>query len=139
MAEELNEHELNENELEQSNANQEKSENPESIVNSTMNDELKSLKIEWKTVTLPQITTLTQLTELHRQLQQYYGSRVQLCGSKVEQIDTAALQLLLAFINDPDITVGWMDYSPQLCTAAGLLGLSSHLGLPQITDQAINQ
>ncbi|NJO15330.1 MAG: STAS domain-containing protein [Thioploca sp.] len=89
------------------------------------------LKVKWKTIYLPPIVTLEQLSELHQQLQQYCGSRVQLIGKEVERIDTAALQLLVTFINHPQITVGWIDPSPQLCIAAQLLGLSSHLRLPR--------
>ena len=89
------------------------------------------LKAKWKTIYLPPIITLEQLSELHQQLQQYCGSRVQLIGKEVERIDTAALQLLVTFINHPQITVGWIDPSPQLCIAAQLLDLSSHLRLPR--------
>jgi ABC-type transporter Mla MlaB component len=106
---------------------------------SAINKELDSLKMEWKTVTLPVVMTLAQLPELKRELEKYHGCRVQLCGSKVEQVDSAALQLLLAFINMPDITVGWIEYSSQLRVAASLLGLSSHLGLPKMTDEEAKQ
>lgn len=123
--------ETNENQLIDSNSNQENTND----LKSAINKELDSLKIEWKTVTLPTVITLAQLPELKEELQQYHGCRVQLCGSKVEQIDTAALQLLLAFINSPDITVGWIEYSPQLRLAASLLGLSSHLGVPKMTNE----
>jgi phospholipid transport system transporter-binding protein len=91
---------------------------------------LASLKSEWKKVDLEPTLTLAQLNELHQQLSQYHDCRVQLCGAKVERVDTAALQLLLAFRNSPDVTVGWIEPSTELCYAAHLLGLSSHLGLP---------
>jgi ABC-type transporter Mla MlaB component len=92
---------------------------------------VQSLKVEWKKIHLEPIITLEQLSELHQQLQQYCSSRVQLIGKEVERIDTAALQLLVTFVNHPQITVGWIDPSPQLCIAAQLLGLSAHLGLPR--------
>ncbi len=91
--------------------------------------ELKSEKSEWKKISLEPTLTLPQLMDFKEQLRQYHGSRVQLCGEKVERIDTAALQLLLAFINSPDVTVGWIEPSKELCRAASLLGLTSHLGL----------
>ena len=94
-------------------------------------ESLYPLKVEWKRVHLQSTITLEQLSELHQQLQQYCGSRVQLIGKEVERIDTAALQLLVTFVNHPQITVGWLEPSPQLCIAAQLLGLSSHLGLPR--------
>jgi ABC-type transporter Mla MlaB component len=89
------------------------------------------LKVEWKKIHLQATLTLEHLSELHQQLQQYHGSRVQLIGKEVERIDTAALQLLVTFVNHPQITVGWIEPSPQLCIAAQLLGLSPHLGLPR--------
>jgi ABC-type transporter Mla MlaB component len=89
------------------------------------------LKVEWKKIQLQSTLTLEHLSELHQQLQQYHGSRVQLIGKEVERIDTAALQLLVTFVNHPQITVGWIEPSPQLCIAAQLLGLSPHLGLPR--------
>ncbi|MDM8562185.1 STAS domain-containing protein [Candidatus Marithioploca araucensis] len=89
----------------------------------------KSEKSEWEKISLESTLTLPQLMDFKEQLHQYHGSRVQLNGEKVERIDTAALQLLLAFINSPDVTVGWIEPSKELCKAASLLGLNSHLGL----------
>jgi ABC-type transporter Mla MlaB component len=93
-------------------------------------DTLASFKSEWIKVELEPTVTLAQLNELYAQLCQYNNCRVQLCGQKVERVDTAALQVLLAFRNRPDITVGWIEPSAELCYAAQLLGLSSQLGLP---------
>jgi len=89
-----------------------------------------SLKSDWNKVSLEPNLTLAQLKDLKECLEQYHGSRVQLCGAKVERVDTAALQLLMAFINSSDVTVGWVTPSPKLCHAAQLLGLTSYLGLP---------
>jgi ABC-type transporter Mla MlaB component len=89
-----------------------------------------SFQSEWKKISLGSTLTLAHLMDLKEQLNQHHGSRVQLWGGNVERIDTAALQLLLAFINRPDVTVGWIAPSPELCRAAHLLGLTSHLGLP---------
>ncbi len=97
---------------------------------STFHEPVTSLKGEWVKVCLEPIVTLAQLSDLHEQLRQCIGARVQLNGAKVERIDTAALQLLLAFWNNPDVTVGWVEASAELCSAARLLNLSSHLGLP---------
>jgi len=88
------------------------------------------VKSEWKKIDLEPTLTLAQLNDLYQQLSQYHDCRVQLCGAKVERIDTAALQLLLAFRNNSDITVGWIEPSAELCYSAELLGLSSDLGLP---------
>ncbi len=88
------------------------------------------IKSEWKKIDLDPTLTLAQLDDLYQQLSQYHDCRVQLCGAKVERVDTAALQLLLAFRNNSDITVGWIEPSAELCYSAQLLGLSSYLGLP---------
>jgi len=90
------------------------------------------LTTEWIKVSLPAVLTLSNLNEFKAQLLQYLGRRVQLSGVKVERIDTASLQLLLAFVNSSEITVGWADPSPELYNAARLLGLSTELGLPVI-------
>ena len=88
------------------------------------------LATEWYKIFLPSTLTVSQLTDFKEQLSQHLGHRVQLYGAKVERIDTAALQLLLAFISHQEVTIGWVEPSSELCTAARLLGLSSQLGLP---------
>jgi len=85
---------------------------------------------EWITVSLPPILTLSNLTALQEQLQRHLGQRVQLSGAQVEGVDTASLQLLLAFKKLEDTAVRWVAPSPKLCKAAHLLGLTSELGLP---------
>lgn len=84
----------------------------------------------WVTVQLKQQVTLANLNELHVELQQLLGKRVQLSGSQVQRIDTAALQLLLAFMHSSDVSACWIDHSPALRQAAQLLGLSTLLSLP---------
>lgn len=85
----------------------------------------------WITVHLKQQVTLANLNELQIELQQLLGKRVQLSGSQVQRVDTAALQLLLAFMHSPDVSVCWIDHSPALRQAAQLLGLSTLLSLPE--------
>ena len=54
-------------------------------------------------------------------------------ASAVERIDTAALQVFTAFFQDAasrQMSVQWQSPSAALCRAAGLLGLSSLLNLP---------
>lgn len=85
---------------------------------------------EWITVSLPPLLTLSNLTVLQEQLQAHLGERVQLSGAQVERVDTAAMQLLLAFKNLPNTAVRWVAPSPKLCKAAHLLGLVQELGLP---------
>ncbi len=54
-------------------------------------------------------------------------------ASQVDRVDTAALQVLGAFIQDANTrqqTVQWESPSESLCQSAALLGLSSLLCLP---------
>lgn len=54
-------------------------------------------------------------------------------GSAVERVDTAGLQLLLAFVNDHEQKgrrVAWTDSSAELRRAAARLGLAESLRLP---------
>lgn len=84
----------------------------------------------WNKVTLPPTLMLGDLHSFYEDLQQYRGKRVQIIGESVQKIDTASLQLLLAFINSPEITVCWHNYSTTLQEAADLLGLTTELSLP---------
>ncbi len=93
-------------------------------------DPSDKLTTEWIKISLEPILTLSQLNDLKAQLLPLLGRRVQLSGARVERIDTASLQLLLTFINSPEVTAGWVEPSPELCIATRLLGLSSHLSLP---------
>jgi ABC-type transporter Mla MlaB component len=62
----------------------------------------------------------------------------------LQRIDTAALQLLAAFVRERDSNgraVEWRGSSPALWTAARLLGVTSHLKLPaqpeSLPEQAV--
>lgn len=85
----------------------------------------------WITVQLQQQVTLANLAELRQELQQLLGKRVQLSGSQVQRVDTAALQLLVTFMHSAEVSVCWIDHSPALRQAARLLGLSTLLNLPE--------
>ncbi|ALG68547.1 hypothetical protein [Beggiatoa leptomitoformis] len=87
---------------------------------------------QWVTIPLSQSSTLTNIIDLHKQLQQNVGRRVQLYGAEVERIDTATLQLLLAFISQATVTIGWQSPSSVICEAAMLLDLSAQLNLPKL-------
>ena len=104
--------------------------NDEPLFSEPVDTIIDSLKNEWVQVQLESAVTLTQLADLQKQLSQHQGGKVHLCGAKVGWIDTAALQLFLAFMNNPNTTVEWVEPSPELCAAARMLGLSSHLNLP---------
>ena len=97
-------------------------------------EEIDNFKSEWIKLELEPIITIPQLETLKTHLDQYKNCRVQVLGEKVERIDTAAFQLLLAFTNSSDVTVAWAEPSPELCNVAKLLGLSTAIGLPTQED-----
>lgn len=108
---------------------------PKSTHETTMIEEpiLPSFNRSWITVELESILTLSNLPQLHEQLCQYKGKRVELVGDKVTRIDTAALQLLFAFISSSDITVTWKTTpSEEIINAARLLGLSTQLSIKSV-------
>ena len=70
-------------------------------------------------------------SELARRLQE--SGPVVVDVSALQRIDTAALQLLAAFVRDRRTAgraVEWRGRAPALAAAAGLLGLNDMLGLP---------
>lgn len=85
---------------------------------------------DWVKITLDPTVTLSQLKELQTKLKDCVGQRIELIGTQVTRIDTAALQLLLAFISNQEITVSWSSPSEEIRKAAQLLGLSTQLSLP---------
>jgi ABC-type transporter Mla MlaB component len=97
---------------------------------STTNQTYSNMSGDWIKISLNPILTIADVEELHNQLKQYLGKRVQLSGKNVQRIDTASLQLLLTFMLKADVTVCWVDYSTHLCESARLLGISTPLGLP---------
>ena len=64
------------------------------------------------------------------------GQTVQLHANEVGKADAAALQLLCAFFLDAQvhgINIEWIEPSDELRRAASATGLSTHLGLQEIT------
>lgn len=91
------------------------------------------LSRSWITVELDDTLTLSTLPQLHEKLCEYKGKRIELVGDQVTRIDTAALQLLFAFISSSDITVSWKNQpSDEIINAAHLLGLSQQLSLQPV-------
>ena len=79
-------------------------------------------------------TTIRTVTAFQAQLAERLDESgpVQIDGSGVERVDTATLQLLVAFVRDLRAearAVEWVDCSPALRRAAGSLGLESALSL----------
>jgi phospholipid transport system transporter-binding protein len=79
-------------------------------------------------------TTIRTVTAFQAELAERLDESgpVQIDGSGVERVDTATLQLLVAFVRDLHAearAVEWVDCSPALRRAAGSLGLESALSL----------
>jgi len=82
-----------------------------------------------------EVMDIAAVAELHTQLQMAREAKqpVVLDASRVERADTAALQMLIAFIQDANAqqqTVQWKAPSESLSVSAELLDLSSLLKLP---------
>lgn len=83
---------------------------------------------------LPPQCTIRDAAQLLGQLLLHieHSSPVYIDAAQVERVDTAALQLLVAFLNDRKAeqrAVVWLDCSDALLRAARALGLSRDLAL----------
>lgn len=72
--------------------------------------------------------------ELKKQLEKLFRRKppFELDGSAIERVDTAALQVLLAFSResrDRDVALEWSGVSDSLRSASTLLGLAHELGI----------
>jgi len=78
--------------------------------------------------------TIIRAEELQAQMEMLLQSEhdVEIDSSKIEQLDTSALQLLLSFhqaLQQSDRQISWLTPSPQTIASAKLLGLDQLLGL----------
>ncbi len=90
---------------------------------------------------LPATIGIAQAMDLHQQFDDALNSGHSLVidGSAVEQVDGAALQLLLAFhlaAGRLDRAPGWRNPSSSLSEATVLLGLESTLGLAPVSPDS---
>lgn len=81
-----------------------------------------------------EVVTIATMAEFHPLLVEALASKraVVLNASRLERVDTAALQVLSAFVQDANSqqqSVQWREPSEPLCQAAQLLGLSVLLNL----------
>ena len=85
-------------------------------------------------VMLPADCRMAALAALHTELVAALpGGAIELDGSQVERVDTAALQLLVMLrraLDGRDGSLAWRGSSAALDNAAGLLGLAKILELP---------
>lgn len=84
-------------------------------------------------IILDPVITLVEVNRLRESLLGYIGARqVQVDVSKIEHIDTAGVQLLLAFskaLVKQGGKIIWLGQSAAYSNTAGLLGLTKALGL----------
>jgi len=81
------------------------------------------------------ILDISRVGEFHSQLTAALGKggEIVIDAAELGRIDAAALQLLTAFFQDAaarKVTAKWNTPSDALIRSAGLLGLSTELGLP---------
>lgn len=87
-------------------------------------------------VTLPANCTLRETAELKAALLRWLDSAeaVRLDVSALQRIDTAAMQVLCAFVRDRqgrNLPISWEGSAPALSDATRLLGVAALLGLPE--------
>jgi anti-anti-sigma regulatory factor len=78
--------------------------------------------------------TIIKAEELHAQMENLIqgGHDVEIDASKVEKLDTSALQLLLSFhqvLTQDGRNLSWLNPSEHTVSTAKLLGLDTHLGI----------
>lgn len=85
-------------------------------------------------IVLDAIITIAEAAALKDQLLPHINRKGEVCvdGSRVQSVDTAALQVLLAFVRalqGHGAVVHWTGVSEALLGTAELLGVASHIGL----------
>lgn len=78
--------------------------------------------------------TIIRAEELHAQMESLIqsGHDIEIDASKIEQIDTSALQLIMTFqqnLLQDGRKLSWLQPSDQTIETAKLLGLDTHLGI----------
>lgn len=86
-----------------------------------------------ETVVLDEHLDIAMANALQKRLQPLISSPDDIVfdGSRINVIDTAGLQLLVAFVRERGAGVLWENPSYALRRAATLLGLETYLGLPR--------
>ncbi len=82
-------------------------------------------------VNLPEDFTITSLGEVYQSLSDQVGvnEQIEINAKVVRRVDAAALQIVLALKNIPEVKVSWIGVSGAFEEAAELTGLSGLLGL----------
>ena len=96
-------------------------------------------------ITLEENVRASYVAEMHTRLLEVSAAAqkcdgpIRICGSKVESIDTAGVQLVYALIkdlNDNGRECVWSDPSEAIIDTARLLGMCEHLNLQEQDSQA---
>lgn len=87
-----------------------------------------------KPIVLDAVITIAEAAALKDQLLPHINRKgeIYMDGSHVQSVDTAGLQVLLAFVRTlrgHDAVVHWSGVSQSLLETAELLGVASHIGL----------
>jgi anti-anti-sigma regulatory factor len=93
-------------------------------------------------MTLNARATIARAPELHASLREWIeeGRPLVIDGSRIEEIDTASLQLLMAAVlscQALSIPFGWEGASEPLRRAAAVIGVSAALGLDIPVESAV--
>jgi len=80
------------------------------------------------------VLDVASAVELKKQLEKIFRRKApfELDGSAIERVDTAILQVLVAFYResrDREIDLDWVEVSDPLRNASSLLGLTRELGM----------
>jgi ABC-type transporter Mla MlaB component len=91
---------------------------------------------ERSSVICGEVMTISHAAELHQQLRNALeqSTTIELVADKVEKVDTAGIQLLIALSRELDKVGGsilWKDPSAVLLQAAATLGLTSYMKFDQ--------
>jgi ABC-type transporter Mla MlaB component len=102
----------------------------------SMKRKTRAQKQDLKHVVLEAQLGIAMVADLHTRLRPFLQQKesVEIDASEVALVDTAALQLLVAFVKelrDRDVAVTWNKPSDTFCEIARLLDLSDLLGLDQ--------
>lgn len=100
-----------------------------------------STKAAWRSLALGESLDISGAEKLRNRLQKALaaGRPVRLDTAKLSRIDTAALQLLVAFVREMranGFDVAWRQPGAALYEAAQLLGLGEALALPAVGMEA---
>jgi ABC-type transporter Mla MlaB component len=116
--------------------NKSKTEQPQKIEQPKVNAEQAEVKVggELNRLVLESSLVINKASDVYESLKKLSssGDAIEIDASKVEIIDSASLQLLLAFVlslKEKGVSLSWHKPSEGMLNKASILGLTKHLGL----------